>query len=261
MERSKRNRKENKKVMIIAAVVLVVAVALCFGFFFWKQNVKKEAKIKQGVAYLESLEKQDVKAIGEKIDAIKAEQSLALAENDENAVWMGFDDALILGDSRSVGFRFYEFLLDHQVIAEKGRKITDVMGDIERIKSIQPKQIFLAMGLNDIKSEIWPDPVEYAKAYEQVIQKLQKELPDSSIYVNSILPAIGDGYASYSGYARIGEYNAALKEMAEKNGCHYIDNDAMAVEHADLYEPDGLHLQKAFYKYWAASMLNEVRNQ
>ena len=46
--------------------------------------------------------------------------------------------------------------------------------------------------------------------------------------------------------------------MAETNKYHYINNDKVAEEHTDLYEGDGLHFQKEFYKYWAINMLSEV---
>lgn len=62
-------------------------------------------------------------------------------------------------------------------------------------------------------------------------------------------------------YARLGEYNDALKAMTEQNGFRYIDNTYVAEEHQNLYQDDGLHLQPDFYKYWAANMLTEVNEQ
>lgn len=249
---------KSKKIAMVVAVVLIITVAFAFGVYHWRQSEKKAEKINQGIAYLESLEKQDLEAISKKIDAVKAEQSLTLANQDENAVWKGFDSTMIVGDSRAVGFQYYEFLSENQVIAEKGRKITDVPDDLEKIKKTAPKQLVLCFGLNDIRSEIWKEPAEYAKAYQKVVEILQKELPGTTIYINSILPAIGEGYASYEGYARIGEFNEALKKMAETNKYHYINNDKVAEEHTDLYEGDGLHFQEEFYKYWAINMLSEV---
>lgn len=258
MKQPKAALNRSRKVALLVAVVVIITAAFSFGIYQWKQSEKKAEKINRGIAYLESLEKQDIDSISQKIDATKAEQILSLAEGDENAVWSGFDGAMIIGDSRAVGFRFYEFLMEDQVIAESGRKITDVPKEIDKIKKINPKQIVLCFGLNDIKSEIWKDPQDYAKEYKKVVETLQKELPGTRIYINSILPAIGQGLADYEGYSRIGEYNDALKKMAETNHYHYINNDAVANEHADLYEGDGLHFQKDFYKYWAINMLGEV---
>ncbi len=252
---------KKKKALILVAVILIVAVAFIVSFLMWRQEKEEKEKISKGIAYLNSLEKQDISAIGEKIDAIKATQGGQFAEADENAVWSGFDSAVILGDSRAVGFRYFEFLLDDQVIAESGRKITDVPNEMEKLKTISPIQIFLCFGLNDIKSGIWPEPVDYANAYREIITFLNQELPGTIVYINSILPATGQGLEDYEGYARIGDYNAALKKMAEENGYQFIDNTMVAQEHADLYEADGLHLKKEFYKYWAANMLTGGREQ
>mgnify|MGYP002510965710 FL=1 len=245
----------NSKILIIALVFFVVAVISIMSYQAWKnKNVEKE-KISRGIDYLTSLENRDVASISEQIDRIKASQTMEQLEADENAVWKAFDMAMILGDSRAVGFRFYEFLMDAQVIAESGRKITDVPDDMDKIKSISPKQIFLCFGLNDIKSGLWPEPEDYAAAYKEIVMYLNQELPGTTIFINSILPATGAGYASFEGYARIPEYNAALQEMAQENGYKFIDNSTVAYEYADLYEQDGLHLQKDFYQHWAASMI------
>lgn len=261
MKESKLTLEKKKKIWILIVAGVAAAILFMIGFQAWRQGKENKAKIAQGVTYLESLEKQDVAAISSKIDAIKAARSLELSETDENAVWGGFDSAMILGDSRAVGFRYFEFLLENQVIAESGRRITDVPNEIEQVKKVNPKQIFLCFGLNDIRSEEWPEPADYAVAYQQVVAYLNQELPETTVYINSVLPATGAGLAEYAGYSRIGDYNAALQEMAETNGYRYIDNTVIAQEHLDLYEGDGLHLQKEFYKYWAANMLKGVKEQ
>lgn len=261
MKKEKSSLEKNRKLWVLAAVALLAAVAFIIGFQIWKQGKESEEKIRRGMAYLESLEKQDVDVISTKIDTLKAEQGLKLAAEDENAVWSGFDSAMILGDSRAVGFRYFELLLEDQVIAESGKKITDVPEMIDQVKKVSPKQVFLCFGLNDIRSGVWPETTAYAEAYGEVVAFLNRELPGTTVYINSILPAVGVGLAEYEDYSRIGEYNAALQKMAEKNGYKYIDNTTVAGEHIDLYEADGLHLQKEFYKYWAANMLKEVKEQ
>lgn len=261
MKKSGASLDRNSKIFIIVVVLFVVAVTSVVSYRAWKkENIEKE-KISRGIDYLTSLENRDVASISDQIDNIKAQQTMAQLEADENAVWKAFDMAMILGDSRAVGFRFYEFLMDAQVIAESGRKITDVTGDIDKIKSVSPKQIFLCFGLNDIKSGLWPEPADYAAAYKEIVDYLNQELPGTTIFINSILPATGTGYASFEGYARIPEYNTALQEMAQENGYRFIDNSAVAYEHMDLYEQDGLHLQKDFYRHWAASMIAGVMKQ
>lgn len=83
-------------------------------------------------------------------------------------------------------------------------------------------------------------------------------MPDATIYINSILPAVGVGLDADPDYPRIDEYNDALQKMCEEEGWPYIDNTQLAKEHENLYQEDGLHVETEFYKYWAANMLTEV---
>ena len=47
-------------------------------------------------------------------------------ESGQINVWSLFDDAVILGDSRVVGYEFYDFLPDERVLAEGGATIRNV---------------------------------------------------------------------------------------------------------------------------------------
>lgn len=258
MDKRKVSPRSGRKWMIIAAVTLVVTVVLVVFFMQWHSNREEQKKVDKGVAYLTKLEKQNVSEIGETINAIHAEQNLALADSDEAAVWISFENAAVLGDSRAVGFSFHEFLPEERVMAQGGGKITDVPQYYDQLKALNPDKIFLCFGLNDVGIGLWPTGEEYAAECEQQIKALQAELPDSQIYLNSILPAVGIGLEADPDYPRIGEYNEALKKMTEEKGYHFIDNALVAEEHQDLYQEDGLHVQPDFYKYWAANMIAGV---
>ena len=249
------------KRMALAVFAVVILMAVVLGISRWRKGVREEQKVTKGIAYLSDLEKQDVEGIGKEIKQIRDKYSLAMADTDEGAVWAAFSDAAILGDSRAVGFYYHEFVPEERVLAQSGGKITDIteMPEyVERLKALKPKHIFLCFGLNDVGIGIWPTGQEYAAEYEKQMQILIQALPESEIYINSILPAVGVGLSADPDYPRIGEYNEALKTMAEEKGYHYIDNTKVAEEHQDLYQEDGLHVQTEFYKYWAANMLTGV---
>ena len=89
MKNTKSALEKKKMILLLVAVVLVATVAFTFGFQLWKHGKKEKEKINRGVAYLESLEKQDISAISSKVDAMKAAYSLEMSETDENAVWGG----------------------------------------------------------------------------------------------------------------------------------------------------------------------------
>ena len=43
--------------------------------------------------------------------------------------------------------------------------------------------------------------------------------------------------------------------MCKENGIVFSNNNQIAEEHGDLYQPDGIHLQPKFYNYWGANLI------
>lgn len=258
MKKSQNFQEKNKKTIFFIAGIFLIIIASVVGVMMWKKYAEAQEKIEKGMAYLESLEEKDLAEIKGQIKQIQAKYTLALAESDENAVWLGFEDAAILGDSRAVGFSYYEFLPEERVFAESGAHITDVSGHIDALKALNPGQVFLCYGLNDVKGGLWPEPKDYAQECAKQIQALQDNLAGCDVYLNSILPVSDAVVGQHASYSRIGEYNEAMKAMCEEKGYYYIDNTSLIAEYADQFQPDGLHMMSEFYKYWAANMLTEV---
>lgn len=249
--------KGRKKIGVILAIIFVV-VFLIFGVVSWKKSMEEREKIQKGVAYLESLEKKDTAEINEKVKKLKKEQKEKYMSEDETSVWTGFADAVIIGDSRAVGFSYYNFLADDQVYAEKGALITSVKENIQQVKAFNPGQIYICFGLNDLQSGRWSDSDSYSQQCADIIALLQEEIPQCDVYLNSILSVTEEKMESDTIYSSIDKYNASMKKMCEENGYNYIDNTQVCQEHMDLYEEDGLHLKSEFYRYWAMNMLLEV---
>lgn len=248
----------SKTKILLAAAIVVIAAVVIVCIIQWRKGLDEKEKVSKGIAYLKELEGQDIEEIDGQIKEIRSKYTLDIADTDEAAVWSKFENAAILGDSRAVGFYYHEFVPEERVMAQGGGKITDVPEYIEQLKSLNPDQIFLCFGLNDVGIGFWPTAEEYNAAYDEQVQLLNRELPNSTVYVNSILPAVGAGLSADPDYPRIGEYNEGLKALCEEKGYHFIDNTEMALSHEDLYQADGLHVETEFYKYWAANMLTEV---
>lgn len=257
----KQKTKKNGKLRLVLAAVVFIVCVLVLVLAVVRQKKKEQSEsalVQKGVVYLQSLGGGDAAEVSAEITAIKKAKWKALLESDETAVWSAFNDAAILGDSRAVGFYFWEFVPEDRVLAKGGGMITDVPEYLDTLKTLQPEEVFLCFGLNDIGIGTWPVAEDYAEVYAENVELLMEALPDAEIYVNSTLPAVGVGLNADPDYPRIGEYNEALKAMCEEKGYHYIDNTPMAEEHEDLYQEDGLHVQKDFYIYWATNMIAEV---
>ena len=107
MRTGKSTKLPDKKMIILAAGIAIAITVVIIAFIYRKgTHGRNEEKVSQGLAYLESLEQQDVQAINEVVKAIRARENLNLADTAEGGVWGSFADAAIMGDSRAGGFSF-----------------------------------------------------------------------------------------------------------------------------------------------------------
>ena len=125
--------------------------------------------------------------------------------------------------------------------------------------ALNPSNIFLCYGLNDVSIGIWPTPEDYVTQYAEIIAEIQAQLPDANIFISSILPARDPAFQKSTAWYNIPQYSSAVKGMCDSTAhCYYVDNDAIADEYASLWEVDGIHVQRDFYPHWAANLITEV---
>lgn len=243
-----------KKLLIIAGAVLA-ALAVVLIIALWTPDTGEK---KKGVEYLKQLEAKNIETVEEDVKKVRKEAQAKAMESGELSVWAQFSDYVIFGDSRTVGLTYYEFLDNQRVLAEAGYTIADIPKYLEQMKTLNPSYLFLCTGLNDVSIGLWPTAEEYVTAYDETVNTLKKELPDTNIYINSIFPAQDPAFAKSELWRNIPDYNMALKAWCEEKGLTFIDNTEVYEAHKDLYDIDGIHFQKAFYEFWAINMLTEV---
>ncbi len=240
---------------IVFAAVAVVLTAVVFAAVHFSGRRSSGSDTQEGILHLKELEAKDMAAIEQEIKQHKQAARARALEEGTLSVWAQFSDYAIFGDSRTVGFYFYEFLDQQRVLADGGLTIADLSTYMDQLKLLNPSALFLCTGLNDVSIGYWNTPEEYVAAYEELMQQLMSELPDTHIYINSIFPALDPAFEQSSAWRNIPDYNAAVKAWCEEKGYSYIDNTPVFEEHQDLYDPDGIHFQKEFYEYWAINML------
>ena len=158
-----------------------------------------------------------------------------------------------------MGFSFYGFLPEERVLAESGATILHLEEHIPDIVALNPSNIFLCYGLNDVSIGIWPTPEDYVTQYSDIIQQIQAQLPGANIFISSILPARDPAFQQSTAWYDIPEYSQAVSDMCDTiSHCYYVDNDATCDEYASLWDVDGIHVQQDFYPHWAANLITEV---
>lgn len=247
--------KINKNWLILIASAAVVVLAIMIVKVFWHPHAEEK---KKGVTYLKQLEAKDMDTVEGAVKKVRKEAQEEAIANGELSVWAQFSDYVIFGDSRTVGFSYHEFLDSSRVMADAGLTIGNIPDYLEQIKTLNPSTLILCTGINDVSIGYWPSPEEYVAGYEEQMQTLMKELPDTHIYINSIFPAQDPAFDREDSWMNIPAYNEAVKAWCEEKEYSYIDNTEVFEEHKDLYDIDGIHFRTEFYEYWALNILAEV---
>lgn len=174
-----------------------------------------------------------------------------------------FADDLFIGDSITTGFSLYGVLNPKNVAAavgytpykalnnaiDLGNGVTDTAYNYA--VSMQPKRIFIMLGSNGITAA-----ASMEDSYRSLVEKLQANCPDSTVYILSVTPVTTDSSSAANAgidNSMIRSFNNYLKELAAEKSVTYIDlytllsddNGCFLHEYA---ENDGLHFKGATYK-------------
>ncbi len=253
---------KSKNPIVIAVGVLVIVIILLIIIFNNVGSgdstpVSSSKDITSGVNYIKELEGKSVDAIESDIQQRKKIQRLEALKNGTMSVWAQFDDSVILGDSRAVGFYYYDFLPEDRVLAEAGNTILNIDDHLEELKKLNPSNVFICYGVNDIGG-FYDSTEDYCNDMKTQMQKIWEQVPNCTIYISSIIQCVDPAFDTSSAWRRIPEYNEALKKMCDENNWPFIDNDAVVEEYKDHYQPDGIHLEPVFYEPWALNMISAV---
>ncbi len=239
---------KRKKTLYIRGAVGVSAIALLIVLGIGKFRNKK-VDTTDGLLYIEQAAASDISAIEKKIQEIeRAEGSPEKEANNYKAV---FQNAVIMGDSITEGMVEYDILDPSSVVAKIGSSVMDLEDQIETVQKINPQIIFLAYGMNDVRTTNGHAEV-FGESYEKLLNELKKKVPNARIFVNSIFPVQNKVVEEMPEYNSLNKYNKQLEKLCDKYQLTFIDNTSLVSE--DDYEPDGIHLKASFYPYWLDHM-------
>jgi len=253
---------------VLLALLLVIMVVLMFA------PTEAGASVEEGIAFLESMELKkpsltqpttlpptegntDVYQPTEPLD-LPPEQIELLRQirNDEIDIWTMFkDDYVMMGDSRAVGYWYFDFLPEERCLTGGGDTIRNIETHMDSILALAPKYIFLCYGINDVSIGFWDTPEEYVEEMMLIIDDLEQKLPGVTVVVGSILPARDPAFDLSSKWRDIPDFNIALSEACAENGVIFVSNDEISNQFADWWQPDGIHIRPEFYPYWAKNLI------
>lgn len=246
------------------ALIITAAAALCVaiwtGLSALPARVSK-ADTSAGLALLETLEQRDPEAVDEILRQRAPENPLGDSNVDDLSdaeVWGAFRDYVILGDSRAVGFYYFDFLEESRVLADGGNTIRQVEEHMDELVALQPRYVFLCYGLNDVSIGYWDTAEEYTEELLDAISSLEEHLPGVKVVVSSILPARDPAFEMSTAWYNIPDFNQVIAAACREKGVAYADNNAISDAYPELWDPDGIHVREAFYPYWARNLIKAV---
>lgn len=246
---------DKRKRLVPGAVILAVAILASAGVILLAlQWMDQEVDTDKGLEKLRELESADVAAVDQKIRELEAAERAADEAWASRSANEKFVNSLVLGDSITQGLYEYGVLDQSHVLAERGAGVVNgggepAGGQLAQAKALIPQALFLAYGMNDMKVT---DQESFLSAYQQILEDLKAALPDTGIYVNSILPVRSDTAAAQPEYSGIPQYNEGLRSLCDELGITFIDNTDLVRE--EYYADDGVHMAPAYYTKWADRM-------
>jgi lysophospholipase L1-like esterase len=161
---------------------------------------------------------------------------------------------VFLGDSITDICEWSE-ILDNPDILNRGISGDTTTGALNRLSEIirlKPRKIFIMLGINDIGK--CREVSSIIKDYGKILSTIKEELPDTGIYVQSVLPINKDIFKTHTEEEEIVVFNNALMKLCEDTGVHYINLYQSLTIGGNKLNPDyttgGLHLNGKGYSVW-----------
>ena len=176
-----------------------------------------------------------------------------------------FQDAVLIGDSRTEGLRNYDGLDGATYYAAKGlmvntaftKPVIEVGGRrLTVVQALQKRKfgkVYIMFGVNELG---WSSSETFIRAYAKLIDAVKKAQPKAEIFVQSIFPVSEKKSSSDKVYnnRNIASYNKQIQEMAKKKGVKYLAvNTAVSDSAGNLpadASVDGVHLNREYCEKW-----------
>ena len=235
-------------------------------------NVNKTVKISASSETKKEKPLSEIKEASEIIDNVTPEdneKSYAPVKVDDSY----FDDALFIGDSRTVGLRSFCDFHNSYFFAKTGISTNALFTYSDRDETTgltlsqvlvarQYKKIYIMLGINDLA---YGTAVSFTDEFFEAVDKIREYQPNAIIYIQSII-----GVTKYKeqsapntfSNATVLARNALLKSKCDGKTLIYLDLASVFSDSEGyldtLYSADGLHLISDYYNMWCEYLRNNA---
>lgn len=167
-----------------------------------------------------------------------------------------FDNALFIGDSRTVGIRDYGSLNNSSFYCDVGLTTSDANsaaknGNLaDMLSSNQFGKIYIMLGINEVGNNF----DSTMNNYNSLVQNILNKSPNSIIYLEANLHVTKSAQTEAINNQRINELNARISALADDQSIFYIDiNPVFDDSDGNLTAEctsDGVHVYAKYYSQW-----------
>lgn len=168
-------------------------------------------------------------------------------------------DIAFIGDSITMGSDF-ESYFPNKTIVNLGYPGDDIIGISNRtshLSNIHPKKVFVMGGIN---ASQFISLNAFKRRYDNLLNNLRKNAPNSEIFIQSILP-VSNGKKGCPSNKKIIKLNNIIKDLCDDYRFTFIDLHSLYCSDNEMPKEltkDGLHLQPQSYDRWADAIKNYV---
>lgn len=242
----KLNRKRKRRIIIYILIVILVLLVI-FAVYMIRRFTSPGMDTSDGIQYIRKAEADDIASIEQKISQLESREN---GGEDTRNARDKFAGTVVMGDSVTAGFTEYDVLNASSVVSKMGAALDDLDQEVEQVKGLAPRIIFLALGRDEILAD--GDTETFVENYTALVETLKKEIPDAHIFVNSVFPALDTAEGDSASLQDVSAYNSALEQICDKQQIGFIDDTGIV--NSQYYEEDGVHFTEEFYSVWADHM-------
>lgn len=235
------NNRQNKisfglKLYIVLISIVAVLAAAAFLIVFFHAGYNDKILVQSGIKEQSSESNWAVKGWNNTLEKINYDS-----------------DIVFFGDSITYGSSFGDYFPDKKIVnlGYPGDDLSGMINRVSMIKAVLPEKIFIMGGINGISDNNIDKCIQ---KYSVLLDSIKQAVPDSEIYIQSVLPISYSRESKSRHNTTIIEFNNKLKKLADERGLTYIDLHSLYVSNGEMdasLTKDGLHLYPQAYKRWA----------
>ncbi len=239
------------KRLLVASLILNIIFCACAGYFIYKRG---------GISYVTT-----------RISMVTGTGMVRNTDtpyyNDKKSLFEILPKTnrsiIFIGDSITDGCEWSE-LLQNPNIKNRGIGSDTTYGVLKRLDNIiqsEPEKVFLMIGINDLgRGE---SVSEITSNYDKILERLTKNVPNSEVFVQSVLPISKQKLNTQISNEKVRSLNKEIKQLSQKYNLIYIDLYSLMISEDDQLisglTNDGIHLNGSGYEIWRNAIQQYIK--